>query len=166
MSLAVRRLDAGDAMTYRDIRLMALEKEPTAFASDPSLERGKSNEEWAAQLGRNFSFGVFDGREIKGIATYVVETRPKTRHRGTLVAVYVLSEARGTGAGMVLLETLVAHARQRVEQLHLTVTVGNEPAKRLYQRLGFQTYGTEPRALYVEGKYHDEDLMVLRLNRG
>ena len=166
MSYPVRRLGAADAAIYRDIRLEALSSEPTAFASDPSLELGKPLEEWATQLERNFSFGVFGDDGLKGIATYLTETRLKTRHRGNVVAVYVRPEARGKGASRALFEALIEDAGGRVQQLHLTVTAGNEVAKRFYQRLGFEIYGTEPRGLYVEGRYYDEHLMVLRLDRG
>ncbi|WP_231638635.1 GNAT family N-acetyltransferase [Paenibacillus sp. JCM 10914] len=41
--------------------------------------------------------------------------------------------------------------------------VTNEPGKKLYESIGFQVYGVEPRALKYEGQYWDETLMVLRL---
>jgi len=164
VTFTVRRLEAADAAAYRDIRLEALRSEPLAFASDPSLETGKAPEEWAAQLERNNSFGVFGDDGLLGIATYFIEAREKTRHRGTVVAVYVRPAARGTGASRLLLETLIAAARQQVEQLHLSVTTQNSRAVRFYERLGFQSYGTEPRSLRVEGRYYDEYLMVLRLD--
>ena len=166
MTFTVRRLKAADAAAYRDIRLEALTNEPTAFASDPSLEDGKALEEWAAQLERNFSFGVFGDDELVGIASYLTDARQKTRHRGTVVAVYVRPKARGKGASRALFGTLIEDASGRVQQLHLSVTAGNAAAKRLYEALGFAVYGTEPRALYVEGRYHDEYLMVLRLDEG
>ena len=41
----------------------------------------------------------------------------------------------------------------------------NEPAIRLYQKLGFETYGTEPRYLFGNGRYIDEHLMVRFLDK-
>jgi len=48
--------------------------------------------------------------------------------------------------------------------LTLSVTATNTMASALYAKLGFRRYGTLPRALKVDGEYHDKDLMVLDLN--
>jgi RimJ/RimL family protein N-acetyltransferase len=53
-----------------------------------------------------------------------------------------------------------------LEQIHLSVASSQPGAKRLYQSQGFETYGTEPHAMKVNGEYCDEDHMVLRLRRG
>lgn len=39
----------------------------------------------------------------------------------------------------------------------------NDSTKKLYKSLGFEVYGTEPRALKDNVQYFDEDLMVLFL---
>jgi RimJ/RimL family protein N-acetyltransferase len=51
----------------------------------------------------------------------------------------------------------------RVTQVKLSVNTENEKAAALYRSLGFEVYGREPRAMRVDGRYHDEDLMLLRL---
>jgi len=43
------------------------------------------------------------------------------------------------------------------------VFVGNEHAKRLYEKLGFKKYGLHPRAVKRNGKYIGEELMFLEL---
>jgi RimJ/RimL family protein N-acetyltransferase len=67
---------------------------------------------------------------------------------------------RGTGAALALMEAAVEHARGEVLQVHLMVGAHNEPATRLYEKAGFTRYGTDPRALYVNGRYIDEHMMV------
>ena len=39
----------------------------------------------------------------------------------------------------------------------------NEPARRLYERLGFVEYGVEKSSLKQDGRYYDEILMALDL---
>lgn len=51
-----------------------------------------------------------------------------------------------------------------LEQINLTVISNNNAAKRLYETIGFVTYGTEQNALKNGYQYWDENLMVLRLN--
>ncbi|WP_316246610.1 GNAT family N-acetyltransferase [Sutcliffiella horikoshii] len=50
---------------------------------------------------------------------------------------------------------------EKIEQIYLAVTAGNEPAKRLYTSLGFVTYGIDRNGLKIEDTYFDEELMVL-----
>ena len=63
-----------------------------------------------------------------------------------------------------MVEQVLARARTRVEQVHLAVTANNAAAVALYEHLGFVRYGTEPRALRVNGRDLDEHLMVLRFS--
>ena len=88
--------------------------------------------------------------------------REKTRHRGDIWGVYVAPDARGTGVGRRLMQHVLAHARTRVQQVHLAVTATNVAGIGLYEQLGFVRYGTEPRALKVGDRYLDEHLMVLQ----
>jgi ribosomal protein S18 acetylase RimI-like enzyme len=60
---------------------------------------------------------------------------------------------------------VIEHARAHVVQLHAAVVTTNRPALRLYRSLGFSTYGLEPRGLAFNGRYFDQELMVLMLNR-
>lgn len=99
------------------------------------------------------------------MATFFRESRPKIQHKAHVYAVYVDSVARKHGLGRALMLELIARAKAApgLEQLMLTVTSSNLPAKRLYESLGFVRYGTEPKAMKLDGEYLDEDLMVLLL---
>jgi L-amino acid N-acyltransferase YncA len=46
----------------------------------------------------------------------------------------------------------------------ISVAATQMAAAGLYRSLGFELFGTEPRALLVGGQYIDEQYMVLRLN--
>ncbi len=60
----------------------------------------------------------------------------------------------------------IGAARRTIDilQIHLAVTSHNIAARKLYERHGFVRYGTEPRALLVNGQPYDEDHMVLILD--
>lgn len=78
---------------------------------------------------------------------------------------YVSDEFRKQGVGKMLMETAIHRASEQegVEQVLLTVNASNEPAKKLYQSLGFTTFGVDVRALKVGNTYYDEEMMVLAL---
>jgi ribosomal protein S18 acetylase RimI-like enzyme len=80
-----------------------------------------------------------------------------------LWGMYVRPAYRGAGIGRVLVEAIIAHARQRVELLQLFVVSDNAAARRLYSSLGFVEYGIERHATKYRGQYHDDVLMALPL---
>ncbi|MBL2049367.1 N-acetyltransferase, partial [Klebsiella pneumoniae] len=49
-------------------------------------------------------------------------------------------------------------------QVMLDVVVGNDGAKKLYESLGFKTFGVQERSLKYNGQYWDEEHMVLFLD--
>lgn len=100
-----------------------------------------------------------------GTAALRLQTSVKSRHKGSVFAVYVDAAHRGTGLAQRLLIAVIAHARDaRLSVVHLTVTCGNEAARRVYAQLGFHTYGIERRGLCVDGVFYDEELMALELD--
>lgn len=70
------------------------------------------------------------------------------------------------GIGSHLVEALMDMA-QRVgyEQIELEVFTDNDAAVKLYEKYGFERYGTRPHAMKDwDGMYHDEHLMVKKLS--
>lgn len=159
--IVIRQLRPDDAEAYRSLRLSGLAESPEAFGSDFATESVSPVEAFAKTLETLFVAGAFDGKRLVAVAGFRQLDRQKTRHRGDIWGVYVAPEARGKGVGRLLLEHVLEHARDRVEQVHLSVTTTNAPAVALYEHLGFKRYGTEPRSLLVNGRYLDEYLMVL-----
>jgi ribosomal protein S18 acetylase RimI-like enzyme len=99
----------------------------------------------------NFVLGAFDGGKLIGMAGFFCRQGEKIRHRGEIWGVYVAKEHRGKGLGRTLLEELIRQLRSNpgLEQVALGVSVGNISAKRLYESLGFETYGRETHALKI-----------------
>jgi ribosomal protein S18 acetylase RimI-like enzyme len=80
---------------------------------------------------------TFDPAENQIIVLHDVDTR---RHEDEifLARLYILPEYQGRGIGTQLIESLLVEARQEGLPVTLRVLTGN-PAKRLYERLGFET---------------------------
>jgi RimJ/RimL family protein N-acetyltransferase len=135
-----------------------------AFTSTAD-ERASEPESWwvkriADPKGLGVSFGAEVGGRLVGTVALKFSAKPKTRHSVLLIGMYVREEARGKGVGWALLGAALAHASQRsgVQIVTLTVTEGNAPAVRLYERAGFQAWGVEPMAIATpsgfRGKVH------------
>jgi len=163
VSIAVRQLLAAEAAAYRDIRLEMLQVNPEAFGSTYEAESGRSVAQFADSLARSFVAGGFVDGQLAGVAGFYALEGPKVSHRGNIWGVYVRGALRGRGVGHAVLSEVLRHAGTRVTQVHLQVVTENAAARALYERLGFTTYGTEPRALKVGDRYYDEHLMALQL---
>lgn len=161
MSHAIRRLTGDDVDAYRAIRLEALTVSPESYGTSAENFAARSTESLRRQLDTMALFAVAGpAGEPAGIVAYGRDEGERETHRGWLMQVYVKPALRGTGASLALLEAAVEHARSEVIQLHLMVGAHNAPAIRLYQKAGFAIYGTDPRCLYVNGRYIDEHMMV------
>jgi ribosomal protein S18 acetylase RimI-like enzyme len=164
LEFSIRQLTPADAADYRAIRLAALKESPEAFGSTYETEAGRSLSGWEERLATPGAFAAYVDGKIVGMARFVQDSgSPKERHKGSVYAMYVAPEARGQGIGSALLSALIEHASGVVEQLRLGVVDTNIAAIRLYQKRGFEIYGTEKRALKTGAGYSDEVLMALRL---
>lgn len=163
----IRRLVEEDAEDYLALRLEALQNSPESFGSTYEEEKDQLADKYKTrfQSQESFTFGAFEDDLLVGIITLVKEPRIKLRHRTSIVAMYVSPSKRGFGLGKALMDEAIRTAKELegVEQIYLTVVTTNKSAKNLYTSLGFETFGTEKRALKLKNRYFDEDLMVLFL---
>jgi RimJ/RimL family protein N-acetyltransferase len=160
MSEQIRPLHPDEALLFRDIRLEALRLHPDAFGADFDTEAANDLAFFSQRLAANVVFGGFHEEALLGIAGFMPKSGIKSAHKGMLWGMYVRPQARRSGLSRRLVEAVLTHARQHVEQLELSVEAGNVAARRLYAAVGFEVYGIEPRSLKVRGRYLDEVLMV------
>ena len=160
----VRRLTTEDAEAYWELRLEALKKNPEAFASsyEEAIQKDDPIKSTARNMESGVTFGAFVDDALIGVITFVRGSGIKVRHKADLFAVYVTPSQRGKGAGRALLSRALEHAKSQDALIKLSVSVvsTNERAKHLYKSYGFKTVYIEEKALYVQGKFLNEEHMV------
>lgn len=164
--MEIRRLSDADADIFWQLRLRSLKEEPGSFGASYEESLGATREEILKRLADNdesFVMGAFDGGKLMGILGFFRRPGIKVRHKGTIWGVYVAPEGRGNGVAKALMQTAIAHASSLpgMEEILLSVCSLNEKARSLYISLGFKSYGYESKALKLEDKYQDEELMFL-----
>jgi putative acetyltransferase len=98
-----------------------------------------------------------------GIANLYLQPYKKLAHQ-CLFAIIVDEKVRGKGVGTKLMGELMLLAEERfnIELLHLEVYEEN-PAIRLYERLGFQRYGVQRHFVKEANRYRAKILMQKKL---
>ncbi len=170
--MIIRELGEDDAVAYRTLRLRALREHPTAFVSSYEEQKDWPLEVFAQRLrgffesAGSFNLGGFVEENLIGTVGFFRDDGPKRMHIGKIVGMHVAAEHQAKGYGRALLGAALERARQMggLAVVHLAVESTNEPAKALYASFGFETYGVERRAIFVDGRYFDEDLMALKLD--
>ena len=136
--VTVRALHPDDWALARTVRLAALADAPDAFASSLERERAKTEQDWRETLGPDR--GVRALAEVDGAPAGLIGAFSRGDH-GEVVWMWVDPRVRGSGVG----ESLVAFALDWCARgglpCRLWVVEGNDPARRLYQRLGFVLTG-------------------------
>jgi RimJ/RimL family protein N-acetyltransferase len=100
------------------------------------------------------------GHSVIGWCDILSKPRPAMRHSGVL-GIGVLKSHRRQGIGTSLIETTLGAAKDRgVKRVELFVRTDNEPARKLYEKIGFVMEGLLRKHVLVGGAYRDSYLMA------
>ena len=164
-TITIREIQTGQAKTYNVFIGRGLIEDASHFRISPA----DAVDSALPTTGRpdSFTLGAFVGTELAGVGSFERDgkNREKLRHKGILFRVYVAPEFRGRGIAGSICREIISRARQlpNMDAITLTVIGGNAAAKRIYESLGFVTYGSEPAAIKWNAEYFDEDLMRLQI---
>lgn len=170
-TIVIREANIADAHSFRELRLEALQNSPIAFSADYQKNFNHPAKYWEDLLSPHpdestMFLGEYDGRLI-AMTGVMRGSSPKTRHSAWIWGVYVTPTWRGLHIAEEIIHLCIDWAKAKnVVVAKLGVAAFNRPAMRCYERCGFKIYGTEPRAVFVDGKYYDEYLMSLDLDQG
>jgi RimJ/RimL family protein N-acetyltransferase len=163
----IRALQDEDVEAYLEIRRAALIDSPLAFVSSPADDFAVSPERVREQLRRASESAIFGAFRpgLVGVAGLYRDRHVKAAHKARLWGMYVDAGHRRQGLGAGLLDAVLRHARTMggVTWVELGVMSAVPGAQRLYERVGFERWGTEPDAFRHDGETVVEHHMALRL---
>jgi ribosomal protein S18 acetylase RimI-like enzyme len=166
--MTVRLLTSDDAESWWHLRLEALRNNPASFADSAEEHLTKTIDFACERLSgnpqENFVLGAFAEGKLTAVAGFYRHAHLKERHKGTIWGVYVQPEFRGKGVARALMQEIISKARKihGLEQI-LIVASAHLNARKLYEKLEFQSYGIEPRSLKIGTEYVNDLLMILFL---
>ncbi len=136
LRLGVREVGPDDWELFRQVRLAALAEAPSAFGSRHADWLDAEPKRWQARL-----------RDVPLNLVLIMEGQPVAMVSGTepvddtveLISLWVAPPARGHGVAEEAVHRVQGWARaQGARRLVLSVKIANAPARRLYERLGFE----------------------------
>ena len=143
--MVVRRLRADEVGQLRELRLAALAGCPEAFDEDYAHVAAQPLEFWweraanGAQGDTVATFVAVAGARHVATATGVV---PQPDETAELVSMWVEPDRRRQGIAIALIDAVCAWASEHgAVRIELCVHDGNDAARLLYERAGFETVG-------------------------
>ena len=167
--ILIREASPKDAVPFRELRLYALQDSPTAFSADYQKNLNHPPQYWEDMLNMHADestmFLAVHENNLIGMTGISRGGSPKTRHSAMIWGVYLRPEWRGLHIAEELIRACFSWARARkIVAARLGVSATNASAIGCYERCGFKITGTEPRAVYYEGQYHDFYMMYCPLD--
>jgi ribosomal protein S18 acetylase RimI-like enzyme len=117
--------------------LEALKANPELLRSTFELEDKLDVAWFAGRLEDAHVVGAFRDGGVVGTAGFSVQQGQPNAHKGRLFGMYVRPSSRNLGIGRLLLSAVLDVARENVELIQLSVVKENQPARQLYESVGF-----------------------------
>jgi ribosomal protein S18 acetylase RimI-like enzyme len=166
-SISVVVLGPRDWLDLRAIRLEALRSEPAVFSSLYEETLAWSDEDWRRRLTNDHRLHLV--ARVQNCPTGIIGGYLGSDEGDDSVAVvfgmYVTREHCGRGIGRLLLTSLIDRLSvfPQIATIRLWVTQAQNPARALYQSVGFQVVGNAEEGIVVDDRQYDELIMELRV---
>ncbi|HDX9578064.1 TPA: GNAT family N-acetyltransferase [Bacillus pseudomycoides] len=99
---------------------------------------------------------IYDNHTLLGFTSYGYR---KEHERYELISIMLGHQYQGNGYGVPALQAVIAEMSEqyKCKEIYLSVIHDNEPAKRIYEKVGFKATGE------IEQGHHDELVYCLKL---
>lgn len=155
----IRRLDKGEAMLFRDLRLEALQDAPEAFCSTYADAIKRSEESWVKQADASASGddrATFIAVNKKPIGIAAIYRIDDSQSDAELLQMWVAPEHRGNRTAEKLIDAVANWASDnQISRIVAEVIPKNNRAINFYQKVGF-----EP----IENKDPDDSNLLFEMN--
>ena len=155
MKIEIRRAEPGDYKAAQQLHAQPKTLSGTLQLPFPSEEMWKKRLEGHGD--EKYALVACIKGEVVGMGGLDLFLKsPRRRHSSHIVlAVHDKWHARGVGTALMKTLIEVADNWLNLSRLELTVFVDNEPAVKLYKKLGFVVEGTLEKFAFRDGEYAD-----------
>lgn len=160
MNIEIRRVEPGDYKAVQQVHAQANALRGTLQLPFPSEEMWKKRLEGGNDE-RYALVACIEGEIVAMGGLDLFPKSPRRRHAGHIgLAVHDKWQSKGVGTALMKALIDVADKWLNLSRLELTVFNDNEPALRLYKKLGFEVEGTHRKFAFRDGSYVDAYTMA------
>lgn len=147
---------------YNCMKQIDSESQFMLYAPD---ERSYNEETLRDNIKHNFYIGLkTDDGDIKGYSFVHISSVAKIKHIGYIIT-GIENNYHHQGYATQMFEEIIKWAKNKgLRRLELTVLTHNNPAIKLYEKMGFKIEGIKRQSIYMDGLYHDELYMAMLLD--
>ena len=158
---------------FKNLRLKAVSELPHVFGVSFEDEFAKDDYYWKKILieGKKeknswIIFAQINNKLIGMVRAYHEWPETFCKHIVSIANVYVAPEFRGKKVATKLLQEIIQKLEKNSSINQATLWVNHEltEAIKLYLKFGFKIYGTLPHGIKINNNYHDNYLMVRKIN--
>lgn len=166
MGVLIRRLESHEWPLYRAVRLRSLADSPGAFSQTLAAAEAILDAVWQARLiaaaQADLDYPLVAELDGEAVGMLWAKVDRDDLAAVDLFQVWVAPEARGRGVGAALIQQAVGWAGKRgSREVRLSVTCGDTPARRLYEREGFVAVGKPVACSTHEGRMEQNMRLAL-----
>ena len=160
MNIEIRRAEPGDYKAVQQVHAQPNAMRGTLQLPFPSEEMWKKRLEGIGD-DRYALVACIEGEVIAMAGLHLFPKSPRRGHVG-YVGMAVHDKWHSKGVGTALMKALLELAENwlNLSRLELNVFTDNEPALRLYKKLGFEIEGTHKKYAFRDGGYVDAYTMA------
>lgn len=160
MNIEIRRVEPGDYKAVQQVHAQPKALSGTLQLPFPSEEMWKKRLEEAGDQMYGLVACV-EGEVVAMAGLNLFTKSPRRGHVGYLgMAVHDKWQSKGIGTALMKAAIDLADKWLNLSRLELTVYTDNEPALRLYKKLGFEIEGTHRKYAFRDGGYVDAYTMA------
>ena len=166
MSILIRQLTGNDWREFSQIRLKALQTDPTVFGSNYQIESQMTEAEWQSRLQAkdNAIFLIFENETPIGMTCVSVDRDDPTKKTALLWGTWLEPHFRGKGLSKLMYQTRINWAKEHptVEKIIVSHRASNLSSKYANQKHGFVlTHKIEK--VWTDGATDDEIFYELKI---
>jgi ribosomal protein S18 acetylase RimI-like enzyme len=165
--IKIKKVTKENIGSVKQLMLEALQNDPLAFTVYYDEYAFASQEWWDKYLESytNPLRGIMLLAEMEtkyvGMAGLLFRSGRRNTHVATIVWVYVDPAQRSHGIGQKLMNEILEIVQKDTSLKKLTLYVNGkqDPAKKIYEKLGFKVVGTLEKELFINGEFIDTIIM-------
>jgi putative acetyltransferase len=155
MNIEIRRVEPSDYKAVQQVHAQPNALRGTLQLPFPSEEMWKKRLEGFGDE-RYALVACIEGEIVAMAGLELFAKWPRRRHAGHIgLAVHDKWQSKGVGTALMKALIDVADNWLNLSRLELTVFTDNQPAVKLYQKLGFVVEGTHKKFAFRDGEYVD-----------